>query len=98
MYSKSAIDQLTKITRSRGLLLYFRCPYQARVMKIFEMISKTTVFSMKIRLRSYNTVTIDARSIFSGTILESGIFTVLPTVAKKCAILPTDTGDAVKSC
>ena len=40
----SAMDQLRRITTSKGLLLYFRWPYHAMVINIFEMISKPTVF------------------------------------------------------
>src|SRR5690606_21645557 len=35
-YSKNAIPQLTRITANSGEDLYFRCPYQAKVMKILE--------------------------------------------------------------
>ena len=31
-YSKKAMPQLTRITVSSGACLYFRCPYQAKVM------------------------------------------------------------------
>src|SRR5690606_39846515 len=38
-YSKNAIPQLTRITANSGEDLYFRCPYQAKVMKMLEAVS-----------------------------------------------------------
>jgi hypothetical protein len=35
-YSKKAIPQLTRITVISAVSLNFRCPYQAKVMKMFE--------------------------------------------------------------
>src|SRR5690606_21829115 len=35
-YSKKAMPQLTRITAASGAALYFRWPYQAKVMKTFE--------------------------------------------------------------
>src|SRR5579864_7741669 len=37
------MPQLTRITSASGLLRYFRCPYQAKVMKMLEMVSRMTV-------------------------------------------------------
>lgn len=39
-YSKNAIPQLIRMTRSKGAALNFRCPYQAKVMKIFDISNK----------------------------------------------------------
>lgn len=41
MYSNSAMPQLTAIAVVSGALLYFRWPYQAKVMKMFENSSRT---------------------------------------------------------
>src|SRR5690349_7175636 len=46
MYSKKAMPQLRRTTFHKGITppplswLYFKCPYQAKVMKMFEMTSK----------------------------------------------------------
>ena len=40
-YSKSAIDQLTRITFHNATPLNFRWPYHAKVMKMFDPISNT---------------------------------------------------------
>src|ERR1700730_3044554 len=40
-YSKKAIPQLTKITFHKASLRYFKCPYQANVMKILETVSSS---------------------------------------------------------
>src|ERR1043165_251188 len=45
IYSNSAMDQLITITNSRGLCLYLRWPYHAKVMNTFEMTSRMTVFT-----------------------------------------------------
>ena len=37
------MPQLTRITVHSGFRVYFRCPYQAKVMNVFEMIRKITV-------------------------------------------------------
>src|SRR5580765_921234 len=37
------MPQLTRMTLNKGACRYFRCPYQAKVMKIFEMVSRTIV-------------------------------------------------------
>jgi hypothetical protein len=42
-YSKNAIAQLAAIRRGSGALRYFKCPYQAKVMKILEIVSRTMV-------------------------------------------------------
>src|ERR1039457_3165879 len=43
-YSSSAIAQETRIAFQSGQSWpYFKCPYQAKVMKIFEAISRKTV-------------------------------------------------------
>jgi hypothetical protein len=42
-YSSEAIIQLKKITLGRGVLRYLRWPYQAKVMKILEMVNSTIV-------------------------------------------------------
>src|SRR6266404_2621559 len=41
-YSKKAIPQLETITSQSGELLYRRCPYQAKVIKVFEIVKSTT--------------------------------------------------------
>ena len=38
-YSKNAIPQLIKITIHKTVDLCFKCPYHAKVMKIFEIVS-----------------------------------------------------------
>src|SRR5260370_15388400 len=43
-YSRKAISQLTTIAAIRGDRRYFRWPYHAIVMKIFEQIRSRTVF------------------------------------------------------
>src|SRR6185369_1344257 len=45
MYSKKAIPQLTRIVAMSGAFLYLRCPYQATVMKVLEIIRSTIVLS-----------------------------------------------------
>src|SRR5579859_3151510 len=42
-YSKNAMPQLARMTFQRASLRYLRCPYQAKVIKIFEMVSKRIV-------------------------------------------------------
>jgi hypothetical protein len=42
-YSTKAIPQLTRITIHKGESLYLRCPYQAKVMKMFEIVSNKIV-------------------------------------------------------
>src|SRR5690242_13367598 len=42
-YSAKAISQLTRITLKRGAWRYFKCPYQAKVMKILEMVRSNIV-------------------------------------------------------
>jgi hypothetical protein len=37
------MSQLTKITFGRGVVRYFKWPYQENVMKMFEMVSSTIV-------------------------------------------------------
>ena len=44
---KKAISQLIKITIKSGALLNFKCPYHAKVIKIFEMVSKIIVFMFR---------------------------------------------------
>src|ERR1019366_1948084 len=41
-YSKNAMPQLGRMTSSSGLLLNFKWPYHANVMKTFEQVSSTT--------------------------------------------------------
>jgi len=38
------MSQLTNIAIHNGELLYFKCPYQAKVIKIFEISKSTIVF------------------------------------------------------
>src|SRR5271154_2655869 len=47
-YSKNAISQLTKMTLNSGVWRYFRWPYQANVMKMFEMVSSSRVVISEI--------------------------------------------------
>src|SRR6266568_2035340 len=47
-YSKKAISQLTKITFHRASLRKRRCPYQANVMKMLEMMRRTIVHINKL--------------------------------------------------
>src|SRR5271168_3915277 len=42
-YSKKAIPQLTRMTFQSAEVRYFKWPYQANVMKMFEMVSRTMV-------------------------------------------------------
>src|ERR1700680_4527993 len=42
-YSKKAMPQLARMTFQSASLRYFRWPYQAKVMKIFEMVSRRIV-------------------------------------------------------
>src|SRR5450432_3514314 len=42
-YSKKAMPQLARITFQSASLRYFRCPYHAKVMKIFETVSRRIV-------------------------------------------------------
>src|SRR5208337_906320 len=42
-YSKKAIIQLITITFNNGTLRYFRWPYQAKVMKMLETVSRAIV-------------------------------------------------------
>jgi hypothetical protein len=49
VYSKNAIPQLTSVTFHSGTFWYFRCPYQAKVMKTLE-ISSRKIVSMRILL------------------------------------------------
>ncbi|GAB1379157.1 hypothetical protein MASR1M49_20030 [Pararhodobacter aggregans] len=44
-YSKKAMPQLIRMTVISGALRYFRCPYQAKVMKTFEASSNKMVCS-----------------------------------------------------
>src|SRR5947209_5433179 len=39
-YSRKAMLQLVTMTSHKGELLYFRCPYHAKVIKTFEVISR----------------------------------------------------------
>src|SRR3954465_946692 len=41
-YSKNAIPQLVRMTNRIGFSLYFKCPYHAKVMKMFEQMSGIT--------------------------------------------------------
>lgn len=52
-YSKNASAQLATITSQSGLSLNLRCPYYARVMKMFEMKSSKAVI-MIVQLASTN--------------------------------------------
>src|SRR5215470_13274940 len=47
-YSKNAIPQLAGTTYQRASLLYFRCPYHAKVMKMFEIVSSTIVRTFQV--------------------------------------------------
>jgi hypothetical protein len=42
-YSKKAISQLIKMASHNGEFLYFKWPYQAMVIKIFEIVNKMMV-------------------------------------------------------
>src|SRR5918995_1020896 len=42
-YSPNAINQLATIATMRGADLYFRCPYHANVMNVFEMSRRAIV-------------------------------------------------------
>src|ERR1700686_4015590 len=42
-YSKKAMLQLARMTFQSASLRYFRWPYQAKVMKMFEMVSRRIV-------------------------------------------------------
>src|SRR5271163_2153028 len=44
IYSNKAIPQLARITIQSGWSLNFRCPYQARFIKVFERVSSRIVF------------------------------------------------------
>src|ERR1044071_4353659 len=48
MYSKNAMAQLTTMVASSGAFLYFRCPYQAIVINVFEIIRSKTVLSCMV--------------------------------------------------
>jgi hypothetical protein len=39
------MPQLATITIHSGESLYFKCPYQAKVMKMLEMVRRMTVFT-----------------------------------------------------
>src|SRR5580704_5456953 len=53
-YSKKAIPQLTRMTFQSAEVRYFKWPYQAKVMKMFEMVSRTIV-----RTRVFSSVASD---------------------------------------
>src|ERR1041385_7517779 len=48
-YSKKAMPQLARMTTASGALLYFKCPYQATVMKMFEQASRTMGSQRELR-------------------------------------------------
>src|SRR5690606_25889692 len=50
-YSKNAIPQETSTTIQRGDSLNFKCPYQAKVMKMFEAVRRRIVQSILLRER-----------------------------------------------
>ena len=41
IYSKNAMPQLAKIATHNGVLLNFKCPYHANVIKTFEPVNST---------------------------------------------------------
>src|SRR5271170_4788671 len=47
-YSPKAISQLMTMTLNRGAWRYFRCPYQAKVMKMLERV-RSRIVVMQIR-------------------------------------------------
>src|ERR1700688_3812911 len=49
-YSKKAMPQLARMTFQSASLRYFRWPYQAKVIKIFEMVSRRIVRIVQIFL------------------------------------------------
>src|SRR5208283_5985339 len=51
-YSKNAMPQLTRMTSSSGLVLNFKWPYHANVMKTFEQVS-STIGSQRDWVRSF---------------------------------------------
>jgi hypothetical protein len=50
-YSKKAMPQLTRITFQRAEVRYFRWPYQAKVMKMLEIVSRIMVLMCSRFLR-----------------------------------------------
>src|SRR5688572_20209175 len=50
-YSPNAISQLTRMAATIGAERYLRCPYHAKVMKVFEMIRRMTVHMRDVILR-----------------------------------------------
>src|SRR5260370_31764195 len=55
-YSKKAMPQLTAMTFHSASLRYLRWPYQAKVMKIFEMVSSRMVRTSDISAVGLNSV------------------------------------------
>src|SRR5260370_32925150 len=67
-YSKKAMPQLARITFHNASLRYFRWPYQANVIKMFEMVSSKIVLTRPPAQRSVSSLTPR-----NGEPLQSGI-------------------------
>jgi hypothetical protein len=48
-YSSRAMDQLTTMAIQRGELRYFRWPYQAKVINMFEIVNRAIVLMFESR-------------------------------------------------
>src|SRR5271165_2656974 len=62
-YSKNAISQLTRITLNSGSCRYFRWPYQATVMKMFEIVRSRIVLMIESHHSVRNTAYLWARAV-----------------------------------
>src|SRR6266478_7735323 len=56
-YSKKAMPQLARITFHNASLRYLRWPYQANVIKMFEMVSRKIVLTRPPAQRSVSSLT-----------------------------------------
>jgi hypothetical protein len=50
-YSAKAMAQLIRMTLKRGALRYFKCPYQAKVIKMLEIVRRMMVYILFCPLR-----------------------------------------------
>src|SRR5260370_29757307 len=71
-YSKKAMPQLARITFHNASLRYLRWPYQANVIKMFEMVSRKIVLTRPPAQRSVSSLTPRNGEPFQSVIIHTG--------------------------
>src|SRR3989304_10164433 len=76
IFTTKAMNQLIKITFSRGDSLYFRCPYHAMVINIFDTIKRIIVFILVFPLGCVSMKKSYSKLYHGRMFLENGFYGV----------------------